>query len=96
MGDEAAHLHGIAEVLRRGVTPVGKRLLRRQVIEAVVEFDCAEGSGIELQPLRLGEVSGVEPPPPVFVVPATGAYIEFWCHLDPFRRGEVPSPWAPF
>jgi hypothetical protein len=45
--DVAAHLDGEDEVIRRGLSPGGESLLRRQMIEAVVELYGIELLGIE-------------------------------------------------
>src|SRR5690606_16559075 len=75
------------EVLGHLVAPSGKRLVRRQSVEAVVELDGGEPLGVVGEPGALRNLGGIEHATPVPVVPSARAHVD--------RHGPSPDSALP-
>src|SRR5581483_5664381 len=85
---------------RRPLAPACEGRLLGQAIEAVVQLDGVEHSGVVLEPLRGRQLRRIEPPPPALVLPArtpdANPSPRFARHsLSSFAAGANPIPVHP-
>jgi hypothetical protein len=67
--DVSIGLDGVEKILRGDVVPSLESLLFREVVEGIVDFDGIEMLCLILEPFALGQIGGVEPFPPMVIIP---------------------------
>src|ERR1700757_552709 len=92
MRHEAAGFYRKKEIIRRRLSPLFHRLLRRKAIKHIVEFHGVEELRVQRQPLPSRALCWVEGGSPVLVMPTGGADVDgtFGARADHLAEVSLP------
>src|SRR5207247_5149660 len=92
VSDVPAGLHGHDESMPGFLLPSAKRIVRRELVEGVVDLHRGEALGVELEPPPLRKILRIEPFLPAVVLPPTGPDPDG--HDRSFSSANAPTPSA--